>query len=182
MSNTSCAFDIRGGYTRSSSTIRGGTARPNFIFRRTRAESSRDSHSLHDSTDHDSITDDSSDHDSTTDDGTVSTVDSDSDASSMHRLLMEDPEFDSLKIYDNYIEGLKNSKVGRFDVNGKILLDCIYENIKNFENTEYLELVKGGKSGLSDSFGNIKIPVQFDLLTSLRENIIKINLGLKIGF
>jgi hypothetical protein len=93
-----------------------------------------------------------------------------------------DPEYDSLNINKKYIEAFKNSKTGRFDLYGNKLLDCLYDSIMIFENTNNLRLINNSKYGLSDISGSIKIPVEYDSIFSIRNQIVNVISGIKIGF
>lgn len=93
-------------------------------------------------------------------------------------------EYNRFEIMEDFIISVKNDMFGLIDSTGKILKDALYskqiiqDEIKNksFENSEqdvssFIKIVENRKYGLSDISGKIVLPMNYDRIISLGDNV-----------
>jgi len=139
VSNVSSPSNIRGGLPSSDSTIRGGIARSDSTnFRVLPSRSTESSLSSSDLPDLDSQASSSDEED---DERTISTVATDTDASSIYDMLHDDPEFDSLRLNSVVVSRVPDEVITIDDLeegetDDEVVEEKFYRNIQELEISE----------------------------------------------
>lgn len=96
------------------------------------------------------------------------------------------PQFQYAKDFTNNVAVVQNNDDwGLIGLNGKLILDCQYNDVSYLDNSEnqmIRVLVKKERVGLIDSLGNVIVPAIYEEIGNVIDNRIAVKRGTKWGF